>query len=844
MFTATILAWVVAQGASAMANALAVREASGFEEPSPMRKVVHLLEDMKKELEKEAENEVIIFDKAMCMCETGERNLTKVIEDATSQIAEATAKIAAESAEHSKLKKELAVHESEKVEAEAALEKGAEVRASEKKKFVADETESVNSIAQLDGAVTALSKDNRDTALVQMTSLVMKVKHYLKEADHQRMLSFLGTRLGARAGSPGSEAILGILKSLNEEMSADLASVRETEQKANDEYLAMKNEKERQVYAAMQFLRDKEQRKGQLALSLQETQDSLEDAQDELEKAQSYLAALNEQCSRKQKDRAMRNEARNEELVALGEAMKVMNDDEAQESVNKVLPGSSLLQRKQHASAPVSLPLWEMDFSFVQTAASSQSAAEASAGPDESWHAGQGREVYEAGEKKIEGSINAYKEEAGIEDFKSTEKSRAAVKAVIAKNKKERAKKWKGEKPVNRIVRGIVDDMSYGLHKKDVEDEIQYEYCTKEIAMNEQLQKDKQAKSDVLTSKVEKMAATIEPLESEIALLKESINAQDQQVLDWTAQRKKEHDEFSTDYTNMAQAMKYIKKGMQILEKFYRPSLLQRTGASRQHQKYMDALGETAWQRQHNIHNMEQKLMPDDWFERDDSMAQVRKHQQKSSKKSSIHRHEEVQEAEIHRMEEKLAPNWDDDSLLQVRTAKRRVDPIALPDTPTTYVKKESGGVIGLMQQMITELKVETREAEAEENQAAIDYQKIMADAKMSREADMKSLTDKKVVLARNKEQLNQDQDELDLVNKELKNLEIVLIGLHHECDFIAQNYPSQHKARVDQDVSAKEIFNLIKHPIPSKQEIEQQFENEKTMKDVADNYPNQTKTD
>merc|ERR1719460_433883 len=123
-----ILAWVMVQSAIDMARALAVRDVSTLEEPSPMRKVVHLLEDMKKELEKEAENEVIIFDKAMCMCETGERNLTKVIEDATSQIAEATAKIAAESAEHSKLKKELDVHESEKVEAEAALEKGAEVR--------------------------------------------------------------------------------------------------------------------------------------------------------------------------------------------------------------------------------------------------------------------------------------------------------------------------------------------------------------------------------------------------------------------------------------------------------------------------------------------------------------------------------------------------------------------------------------------------------------------------------------------------------------------------------------------------------------------------------------------
>merc|ERR1719359_762822 len=119
-----------------------------------------------------------------------------------------------------------------------------------------------------------------------------------------------------------------------------------------------------------------------------------------------------------------------------------------------------------------------------------------------------------------------------------------------------------------------------------------------------------------------------------------------------------------------------------------------------------------------------------------------------------------------------------------------------------------------------------------------------MVDAKMSREADMKSLVDKRVVLARNKEQLAQYEEELEIVNKELKNLEIVLLELHHECDFIAENYPSQHAARVDQDVSAKEIFELIKHPIPSRTEIEQQFEDEKTMKDVAANYPNQTKTD
>jgi hypothetical protein len=848
MSVAMILAWVVAQSAIDMVSALAVRDASSLEEPSPMRKVIHLLEDMKKELEHEAENEVELFDKAMCACETGEKNLTKVIEDATGQIAAATAKIETESAEHTKLKKELVVHNTEKEEAEASLAKGAEVRESENKKFVADETEAANSIDQLDRAVTALAKKDKGAALMQMSSLVMKAKPYLKAADRHSMLSFLG-RHGSTAHSPGSDSILGILKTLHEEMSNDLASLRKTEQSSADEYVAMKEEKERQVTAAMQALQDKEQRKAKLALSVQDTQDALEDAQEELGKAQEYLAALQEACAQKEKDRAMRKEVRGEEIVAINEAMKVMSDDDAMESVNKALPKPSLLQQQQR----VSLPVWELDFSFVQTAASTQSKkAERSREksryepPQEEYvHESEARENADVHEQAIGGMIDNYKEDMGIEDKVSTEKGRAAVQAVIAKQNAINAANWKPEKPVNRIVRGIVTDMSYGLHKTDVEDEIQFETCNKEIAMNEEIQKKKQAKSDELTSLVEKTTAIIEPLVKEIKLLEESINAQNQQVADSTAQRKREHDEFSASYTNMGMAIQIIKKGTKILEKFYRPTLLQRSGTSRQrNHKYAAMLGETTRQHKRTVHKLEQKLLPSDWDEHDDSMAQIHKRQHDAAKRRIVARDTEIQDAEIHAMEQKLAPDWDADSLLQVRRAKHRVDPVVLPDTPTTYIKKESGGVIGMMQQMVTELKVDMKEAEGEENHAAIDYQRAMADAKMSIEADMKSLTDKRVVLAREKEQLAQYESELEIVNKELKNLEIVLLGLHHECDFITANYPAQHKARVDQDVSGKEIFNLIKHPIPSRPEVEQQFADEKTMKDVAANFPNQTVTE
>eukprot|EP00746_Dinoflagellata_sp_MGD_P160825 gnl/MRDRNA2_/MRDRNA2_87753_c0_seq1.p1 gnl/MRDRNA2_/MRDRNA2_87753_c0~~gnl/MRDRNA2_/MRDRNA2_87753_c0_seq1.p1 ORF type:complete len:889 (+),score=260.98 gnl/MRDRNA2_/MRDRNA2_87753_c0_seq1:92-2758(+) len=854
MFVSAMLAWAVAQIAVGMAGALAVQEASASEEPSPMRKVVHMLEDMKKELEHEAENEAEIFDKAMCACETGEKDLKKVIEDATSQIADATAKIATESAEHSKLKKELVIHKTEKEEGEATLAKGAEIRSSEHKKFEAGEVEAANSIDQLDKAISALTKKNRGAALMQMTSLVMKAKSYLSEADHHSMLSFLGTRLGARAGSPGSDTIIGILKTLHEEMSNDLDSLRKTEQAGEDEYLSMKQEKERQVKAAMEAQRDKQQRVGALALSLQDAQDTLEDAQNELEKAQEYLAAMQEQCSRKEKDRAMRKEIRNEEIVAIGEAMKVMNDDDARETVNKALPRTSLLQRR--TSAPVSLPIWDMDLEFVQTAARSRTKVGARreepdlfmgahSDSDSDQEAGwRDREKFAEGEENIGKMFDAAREEVG-EKKGSTEKGKAAVRAVIAKQNAIKAANWKPEKDVNRIVRGIVTDMSYGLHKTDVQDEMRFDYCTKEIATNEAIQKKKQTQSQVLTSQVEKTAVTIEPLEKEIKLLEESINAQDQQVLDQTAQRKREHDEFSTGYVNMGQAIKIINEGMKILKKFYSPSLLQwqSNGSQRAHSA---AHRQAVWQDRRNVQNMENKLMPEAWDESDDrELAQLRKRQLKAAQNKKVHRISEIQEAEIHRVAASLAPpDWDDDSLLQVHSGHHRVEPVVIPDTPTTYIKKESGGVIGMMQQMITEIKVDMKEAEGEENQAAIDYQRVMADAKMAREADMKSLTEKRVVLARNKEQLAQYQSELDLVNKELKNLEVVLLSLHLECDFITKNYPAQHAARVDQDVSGKEIFNLIKHPIPSRAEVEQQFEDEKTMKDVAANYPNQTITE
>merc|ERR1719201_106816 len=88
-------------------------------------------------------------------------------------------------------------------------------------------------------------------------------------------------------------------------------------------------------------------------------------------------------------------------------------------------------------------------------------------------------------------------------------------------------------------------------------------------------------------------------------------------------------------------------------------------------------------------------------------------------------------------------------STLQSATAFRNavrngVDPIEIPDTPKTYEKKESGGVIGLMNEFKTDLKMDMTEAETSEKFNAKEYVRIMTDAQATRAQDVKSLNDKK----------------------------------------------------------------------------------------------------
>merc|ERR1711976_434630 len=79
----------------------------------PVSKVITLLKDMLKQLEKEAEEDEEIYDKMACWCETNDKEKTKSIADAEARIDDLTTAIEEHTANSARLASEIKTLEKE-----------------------------------------------------------------------------------------------------------------------------------------------------------------------------------------------------------------------------------------------------------------------------------------------------------------------------------------------------------------------------------------------------------------------------------------------------------------------------------------------------------------------------------------------------------------------------------------------------------------------------------------------------------------------------------------------------------------------------------------------------------
>merc|ERR1719420_775264 len=226
-------------------------------EANPMRRIITMLQDMSKEVEREGEAEKEIFEKALCACEGGEKELDKTIVDSQAAIEEWTSKVESGKAESAQLTQEVADHKTGAEQAKNDLSEATSLRDKEHKEFVATEKDTKTNLDGLSKAIPAIEKGMGGAALMQLPHMARKVEHlrryvevtkYLTNDDRSQVLAFLdeGEDQEDSSQERGAGEILGILKNMKDEMEKDLKEMQDQEKSDLEAFNELKASNEAQ----------------------------------------------------------------------------------------------------------------------------------------------------------------------------------------------------------------------------------------------------------------------------------------------------------------------------------------------------------------------------------------------------------------------------------------------------------------------------------------------------------------------------------------------------------------------------------------------------------------------
>merc|ERR1719217_1100544 len=393
--------------------------------------------------------------------------------------------------------------------------------------------------------------------------------------------------------------------------------------------------------------------------------------------------------------------------------------------------------------------------------------------------------------------------------------------ALIALSQKLHAEPFVGEgsaeghhenpDAAEKLVVHMIDGMVGVMHDEDVGDEHKKAWCANETEVMHGIESEKKDLIAKTGSEIAEQEDLLATTIAEIKGLTEKIAALDKLVHETTEDRKAAHQEFVDMFATSATAIRLVSKAITRLEKFYSP------------EKFAAA----------------KKAATDAALAKAGLGLVQKKPQERMNALLAKKKEAELLPGGFDAFLQKSTSTL---SLSKFRTAVRNgVDPIVLPETPSgSAEKQESGGVIALMNEFKTDLKMEMTEAETSEKFNAKEYVRIMTEAQETRATDLKSMNEKKAVKATLDEKLVANKQLLALTEEELHNLELYLVQIHTECDFLMRNFEARHETRVESETGLESAETIVTHEEPpTHKEIEQQYEEEKTDADVDAHFPN-----
>jgi len=490
---------------------------------NPIRKVVTLLQNMQKKVTAEGEKEKELYEKFMCYCRNGNSDTSTSISAAETKIPSVTSDIESSEQKLTQTKADLKQAQSDRAAAKQAMEEATAIREKEAATFAAHKAEQDTNIAAVNKAVTALEKGMAGGFLQTKAAQVLKLaiaKQDMLEGDRQDIVAFLSGTQG-NGYAPASGQITGILKELGETMSKNLADVTADENEAIATYEGLMKAKKKESEALTASIETKTKQVGTLGIQIVQMKEDLSDTEAALAEDRAFLADLEKSCSTKTAEWEERSKTRADELVALADTIKVLNDDDALELFKKTLPGAS-------ASA-----------SFVQM--SSSAAAVRS-------HALE--------------AIQQARRQANDQDHANLDFLMVALSG----------KKALGKGQFDKVV-AMIDKMVATLKQEQVDDDNKKEYCGIQLDQTDDKKKAVTRSIEDAEVAISTTTEAIATLKDEIKALEAGIKELDKSVADATEQRKAENVEYKDLMAGNGAAKELLAFAKNRLNKFYNPKL-------------------------------------------------------------------------------------------------------------------------------------------------------------------------------------------------------------------------------------------------------------------------------
>jgi len=640
----------------------------------PVTKVITLLKDMLKQLEKEAEEDEEIYDKMACWCETNDKEKTKAIADAEAKIEDLTTKIEELTANSARLNTEIKNLEKEVASNTAALDKATAIREKQLAEFNAEEKDLLESISALKAAITVLSK-HHGGSLVQMPAThVMSVAATLQHEmqKHAKLLQgvlspserkvaaafvqapqdyFDASPTFKQSYAPQSGEIFGILRQMKETFEANLSDSQKEEMANQKAYEDLKAAKEEEIAAGQAQIDTKTQELADTDAKNAQSKEDIEDTRNSLSADEQFLMMLKEKCQMTDKEWEERQKTRQLEMQAVSKALAVLSGDDAHDLFTRTF-NPALLQKESRANS----------------------------------------------DRRAQAS--------------------KLLSAVAAKlhNPRLATLAYKVRLDAFTRVKKAIDDMIAQL-LKEKEDEIKHkDFCVDEFNTNQLQTEKKEREKQDLIAKIEDLELTIKTLTEEIEALKAAIAELQVQLKRAGEDREKENKVFQTVVADQRETQKLLKAALSVLGEFY-------------------------------------------------------------GKKAAA-------------------------AALAQGGRQEPVGPRPLPALRPTKKNSASGGVMGLLQQIINDAKAMEAETIRSEEDAQKAYEDFVKETNGSIETKSKEIVDKSEIKAKAESDLVDAKEAKEATMLELEQLSNYNAELHQSCDFVMKNFEVRQTAR-DEEVEA-----------------------------------------